>query len=461
MSRRRYRFAEFTVSPRRRTLEKSGAEIALIPRYFDLLLLLLERRDEAVSRREILDAVWSDVVVSDGALSQAIRTLRRALGDAPRDPRFIRTHARHGYQFVYADVAEEPEEAPRSRTPLPVELPSGPGDSGAEIEAAIDRLLTAVDRAEDEWREAAEQLHVLGTAEALERLAGRPGHEAARAMLRETRWDSADAGPVPLFGQPGGSAAARILAKLRLARAFRLARNRWAAATWGGVLAGLAAGAIGGLALLFAPGPGARNSLPLVLALVGGGIGGLGAAGVGAGLAVAEALARSMRGIGLVICGALGGGAVGAAAHFVGQQALEDLFGSDLSAVVGGLEGLTIGAAVGLGYAVSTPRPGGGGMATPHGTSRLIAAGVTGLCCAAACVALSLAGSNLGGGSLDVMARSFQGSSVGLAPLSRILGESEFGPVTRAVLSALEGLFFGFGVTLGLTHRPAGPTPSA
>ena len=106
----RYRFADFTVSPARRTLQRSGKEIALIPRYFDLLLLLLERRNEAVPRRVILDVVWHDVVVSDGALSQAVRTLRRALGDASRDPRFIRTHARHGYQFVYPDVIDESDE---------------------------------------------------------------------------------------------------------------------------------------------------------------------------------------------------------------------------------------------------------------------------------------------------------------------------------------------------------------
>ena len=48
----------------------------------------------------------------------------------------------------------------------------------------------------------------------------------------------------------------------------------------------------------------------------------------------------------------------------------------------------------------------------------------------------------------------FQGSQVGLAPIARLLGEPAVGPLTRAVLSAIEGLFFGFGVTLGLTHRP-------
>ena len=47
--------------------------VRLIPRYFDLLLLLVEERQRAVSRQEIFDRVWADVVVSDGALTQATR----------------------------------------------------------------------------------------------------------------------------------------------------------------------------------------------------------------------------------------------------------------------------------------------------------------------------------------------------------------------------------------------------
>jgi DNA-binding winged helix-turn-helix (wHTH) protein len=77
----RYRFGDFVLSPRQRVLAKAGREQSLIPRYFDLLVLLVERRHEAVHRREIFDLVWHDVIVSDGALSQAMRTLRRTLGD--------------------------------------------------------------------------------------------------------------------------------------------------------------------------------------------------------------------------------------------------------------------------------------------------------------------------------------------------------------------------------------------
>ena len=96
----RYRFSDFTLSPQRRLLVRDGREVPLIPRYFDLLVLLIERRHEAVHRREIFERVWTDANVSDSALSQAIRTLRRTLGDDSKEPRFIRTLRSAGYMMV-------------------------------------------------------------------------------------------------------------------------------------------------------------------------------------------------------------------------------------------------------------------------------------------------------------------------------------------------------------------------
>src|SRR3954469_10619582 len=106
----RYRFGGFVVSPSRRLVLHEGREVPLIPRYFDLLVLLVERRHEAVRRQDILDRVWSDVVVSDGALTQAVRTLRRTLEGGAPDTQAIRTVARHGYQFVFPGVVEETDE---------------------------------------------------------------------------------------------------------------------------------------------------------------------------------------------------------------------------------------------------------------------------------------------------------------------------------------------------------------
>lgn len=107
----RYQFGDFTLVPRQRVLLRGGRELPLIPRYFDLLVYLVEHRHEAVHRRDIFEHVWNDVVVSDSALTQAIRTLRQALEDDSREPRFIRTISRHGYQFVHQPVVQQQETA--------------------------------------------------------------------------------------------------------------------------------------------------------------------------------------------------------------------------------------------------------------------------------------------------------------------------------------------------------------
>ena len=108
-----------------------GRERPLIPRYFDLLVFLIERRHEAVHRRDIFDRVWNDVVVSDSALSQAIRTIRRTLGDDSREPRFIRTVSRHGYRFVFPEVVEEEDD----EWPFPGRMPPPALDTAGQTAA--------------------------------------------------------------------------------------------------------------------------------------------------------------------------------------------------------------------------------------------------------------------------------------------------------------------------------------
>ncbi len=364
----RYRFSEFALSPRRRLLLRDGREVPLIPRYFDLLVLLIERRQAAVHRRDIFDCVWTDVIVSDSALSQAVRTLRRTLGDDSREPRFIRTVARHGYRFVFAEVIEEeddgawPEPVTGSQ-PQAVEVPAGDA-----FEPLLDRL-TRVSGTEDDRREAAELLHALGTSEALSRLGTRPGHASARALLRDVRWDAPGAGEVPVLGAPAPLAVARELLRLRLRRAARIAASRWAGAAAGSGLAGVAAGAAGGLLLAAAPGSAAPVALAPVLAVIGGACGALGGAGVGAGLSLAEASARSHRALALISAAALGGGVVGGAVQWLARWGLAALVGLDLD-VGGGLEGVVIGGAAGAGYAIAT-RTTEGGMAAPRGSRRL------------------------------------------------------------------------------------------
>ena len=461
----RFQFGRFTVSPAHRVLRDGDRDIPLIPRYFDLLVLLVTERHRAVTRQEIFDRVWGDVVVSDGALSQAIRTIRRCLGDDPREPRFVRTVSRHGYQFVWADVVETPDDGPlpaadRAATAsgaAVVVVPPAAEPPDDPLVPLVDRLLRRPPWAaatEEERREAAEQLLALDTQETLRRLDGVAGHAEARAILRDARWDVPGAGEVSLLGAPQPLASIAHVVRLRLRRAARETSNRWASASIGGAVAGVLAGLAGGTALWLVPESQAAPTVIVALAIVGAVAGALGAAGIGAGLATAEALARSSRAAALTACGGLSGALAALIVHGLARALMSGVFGRDVAAIASWQEGLVLGAAAGLGYAISTRRLSGGGLASPRGMARVRVAATTGAACALAGLLMAWGGRQFVASSLDVMASAFDGSHVGLAPLARLLGEQELRPLTRTIVSGFEGLLFGAGLAFGLTHRP-------
>ncbi|WP_255437178.1 winged helix-turn-helix domain-containing protein [Actinoplanes solisilvae] len=83
----------------------SGVAVHVEPRALDLLCHLVEHRDRVVPKNELLDLVWGDRFVSEGALTTALRTARLAVGDSGASQRMIRTAHRRGYQFVGTVVA--------------------------------------------------------------------------------------------------------------------------------------------------------------------------------------------------------------------------------------------------------------------------------------------------------------------------------------------------------------------
>jgi len=468
----RYRFDDYVLSPRRRVLVRGGVEQPLIPRYFDLLVFLIAHRHEAVHRRDIFDRVWTDVVVSDSALSQAVRTIRRMLDDDPRDPRFIRTVSRHGYRFVFDAVIEEEDDGawptvaeaevvaagdPPSDPPLALTTIPADARVADPFEPLLIRLTTeslGPASNEEDRREAAELLHQLGTREALARLGTRPGHAQARALLRDARWNVPGAGSVPILGAPGAVQSAGALVALRLRRAARIAAGRGAAATIGGGTAGVVAGLLGGWLLAAAPGSTAPAALAGVLAAIGGCCGALGGAGVGAGISIAEVVALSRRPAGLIAGAAAGGGLAGGLAQWLAQGALSTLVGVH-APISGGIEGVVIGGATGLGYALAT-RGTEGGLAAPRGRARIAAIAWIAGVAALAALALTLGGRPLVGGTVHLIAQSSNGSQAALTPLGRLVGEPDFGPLSRALLGTGEGLVFGLGLGIGLTRRRRG-----
>jgi len=107
------RFGSFEVDLQEGKLTKAGVRIHLQGQPLQILVLLLERPGQLVTREEIRQKLWArDTFVEfDDALNTAVRKLRTALNDAADNPRFLETVPRRGYRFV-APVAWAPEAHP-------------------------------------------------------------------------------------------------------------------------------------------------------------------------------------------------------------------------------------------------------------------------------------------------------------------------------------------------------------
>jgi DNA-binding winged helix-turn-helix (wHTH) protein/TolB-like protein/Tfp pilus assembly protein PilF len=107
---RTYEFGRFRVNGAERLLLRDGEVVPLTPKVFDILLTLIEKRGQVVSKEELMKRVWPDTFVEEGNLTQNISLLRKALGESPGGMQFIETVPRRGYRFVAAisETATEP-----------------------------------------------------------------------------------------------------------------------------------------------------------------------------------------------------------------------------------------------------------------------------------------------------------------------------------------------------------------
>src|SRR6266436_3149356 len=153
-----YRFGQFALDSRKRTVSRADSPISLTPKAFDVLLFLVQNPNRLVTKEELLQAVWVDTFVEEGNLTQYIYHLRKALGDNPEDARLIVTIARKGYQFTgdvtvteAADIARKPavqvpaignsrvDAQPSLKYPIEEEIPKAathwwkPGVVGASV----------------------------------------------------------------------------------------------------------------------------------------------------------------------------------------------------------------------------------------------------------------------------------------------------------------------------------------
>lgn len=94
------RVGEWCVNPSAGQISRNGETARVEERTMRLLLCLAERAGEVVSIDHLLSQVWSDVSVSPDSAYQAVASLRRVLGDDPKQPTYIATVPRLGYRMV-------------------------------------------------------------------------------------------------------------------------------------------------------------------------------------------------------------------------------------------------------------------------------------------------------------------------------------------------------------------------
>jgi DNA-binding winged helix-turn-helix (wHTH) protein len=95
-----YRFGEFTLDADQRILLREGKPLALAPKVFDTLLILVENSGRIVTKEELMSRLWPDTFVEEGNLPYNIKQLRKSLGDDVRRPYYVETVARRGYRFI-------------------------------------------------------------------------------------------------------------------------------------------------------------------------------------------------------------------------------------------------------------------------------------------------------------------------------------------------------------------------
>jgi len=98
-----YRFGPFVLNTLQHALLKEGKPVALTPKTYDTLLVLVQNHGRMLSKNELMNALWPDSYVEEANLTQQVSMIRKALGESSSNPRYIQTIPARGYRFI-ADV---------------------------------------------------------------------------------------------------------------------------------------------------------------------------------------------------------------------------------------------------------------------------------------------------------------------------------------------------------------------
>jgi TolB-like protein/DNA-binding winged helix-turn-helix (wHTH) protein/Flp pilus assembly protein TadD len=127
-----YEFGPFRLDPAERRLTRDGRSIALAPKAFDLLVVLVENAGHLLEKNELLKRLWPETFVEEATLAKHVSTLRKALGDSPEGTAFIETVPKAGYRFV----AEVKHAERAAAIPPPAEdAPAAPAEKEQSVRA--------------------------------------------------------------------------------------------------------------------------------------------------------------------------------------------------------------------------------------------------------------------------------------------------------------------------------------
>jgi DNA-binding winged helix-turn-helix (wHTH) protein len=129
----RFRLGEWEVNQAENSLCSGDRTVRLEPRVMDVLVHLAAEPERVVSKEELLAAVWGGAFVEEGAVAQVVHSLRKALGDDARQPRYIRTIPKRGYRLVVPVELERDKSGVvvRASPDLPLESSSSLGTGSA------------------------------------------------------------------------------------------------------------------------------------------------------------------------------------------------------------------------------------------------------------------------------------------------------------------------------------------
>ncbi|NBB15380.1 transcriptional regulator [Caulobacter sp. SLTY] len=274
-----FRFDRFRLDAADRLLTLDGAPVELNARYLDALALLVAESGRLVTKDRFLEEVWRGVPVTDEALTQCIRTLRRQLGDDAARPRFIETVPKHGYRFIAPVEADEA--APKTRESIPGRwsrfwLLGAAGTAGGAFAGGVGGLLYGFAGAPQALEPGMGAASVLLVLVALTVVVGVLGGAGVAFGIAAAGLAPGRPGLKSVLGGAGGGLLVGGMVKLLGLDAFNLLFGRTPGEITGALEGALLGGAVG-FAALWAARLAARRSLALAVAAAGlvGGVAGL------------------------------------------------------------------------------------------------------------------------------------------------------------------------------------------